>query len=318
MAVIQMARKSRKNNSGENSYIRVYRTAIYARLSRETRKVEKIENQIDYVKSYIEKRPYFQLVDVYADNGYTGTDFNRPEFQRLMEDIRNRKIDCIIVKDLSRFAREHIGAGDYLNNIFPFLDVRFIAINDGYDNINIQPEEYFLTSFKNLAHAHFAAETSRKVAMAKRRLQEQGKFIGSIPKFGYSIDPNDCHKLIINEEQAAVVREIYTRAADGESISSIHSDITNRENAVFKSNKGFVYKILCDEIYIGTLIQRTKMTSFYKGEKTKKIPKSEQLRFENAVPSIISVELWNKARQVIEERKSKQRKEKTPQGSDEP
>lgn len=312
-----MARKSRKNSEKDDTYIKIYKTAIYARLSREAQKIETIENQIEYVKSYIEKRPHFQLVDTYADNGYTGTNFNRPEFQRLMEDLRNRKIDCIIVKDLSRFAREHIGAGDYLNNIFPFLGVRFIAINDDYDNINIKPEEYFLASFKNLAHSHFAAETSRKVAMAKRSLQEQGKFIGNRAKFGYSIDPDDCHKLIINEEQAAVVREIFTRAAEGESISSIHKDITSRENAVFKSNVQFVFRILRDEIYIGTLIQRTTMTSFYKNEEMQKVPKSEQLRFENAVPAIISMELWNKARQVIEERKAN-RKRKTPQGSDEP
>ena len=312
-----MARKSRHEKKVD-TYIKIYKTAIYARLSREAQKIEKIENQIDYIKSYIEKRPHFQLVDVYADNGYTGTNFDRPEFQRLMEDLRNRKIDCIIVKDLSRFAREHIGAGDYLNNIFPFLGVRFIAINDGYDNIDVEPEEYFLASFKNLAHAHFAAETSRKVAMAKRSLQEQGKFVGSRPKFGYSIDPDDCHKLIINEEQAAVVREIFTRAADGERISSIHADITSRENAVFKSNKQFVDRILRDEIYIGTLIQRTTMTSFYKGESMKKVPKSEQIRVENAVPAIIPIELWNRARQVIEERKAKRRKKKAPQGSDEP
>ena len=251
-----MARKSRKNSEKDDIYIKIYKTAIYARLSREAQKIETIENQIEYVKSYIEKRPHFQLVD-------------------------------------------------------------FIAINDDYDNINIKPEEYFLASFKNLAHSHFASETSRKVAMAKRSLQEQGKFIGNRAKFGYSIDPNDCHKLIINEEQAAVIREIFTRAADGERISSIHKDITSRENAVFKSNVQFVFRILRDEIYIGTLIQRTTMTSFYKNEEMQKVPKSEQLRFENAVPAIISMELWNKARQVIEERKAN-RKRKAPQGSDEP
>ena len=154
--------------------------------------------------------------------------------------------------------------------------------------------------------------------MAKRHLQEQGKFTGSMAKFGYRIDPDDCHKLLINEEQAAVVREIFTRTAEGESITSIHEDITSRENAVFKSNKAFVYRILNDETYIGTLIQRRTTTSFYKGEGLRKVPKSKQIRIENAIPAIIPLELWNRARQVIENRKAKRRKKKAPQGSDEP
>ncbi|MDE5557444.1 MAG: recombinase family protein [Ruminococcus sp.] len=162
-----MARKSRKNliDSTEKINFRVYKTAIYARLSKENQQGEKIETQIEEIKNYIENRRIFELVDIYADNGYSGTNFQRPEFERLMEDIRNRKINCIIVRDLSRFAREHIGAEDYLNNIFPFLGVRFIAINDGYDNLNIEPQEYFMTAFKNLAHEYFARETSRKVGM---------------------------------------------------------------------------------------------------------------------------------------------------------
>ncbi len=129
--VIQMARKSRKNheNITEKISFKVYKTAIYARLSKKNQQSEKIESQIEELKNYIKSRRIFELVDIYADDGYSGTNFQRPEFERLMEDVRSRKIDCIIVRDLSRFAREHIGAEDYLNNIFPFLGVRFIAIN---------------------------------------------------------------------------------------------------------------------------------------------------------------------------------------------
>lgn len=221
-----MARKSRKNQVYDTEKInfKVYKTAIYARLSKENQQGEKIETQIDEIKNYIENRRIFQLVDVYADNGYSGTNFQRPEFERLMEDIRNRKIDCIIVRDLSRFAREHIGAEDYLNNIFPFLGVRFIAINDGYDNLNLEPQEYFMTAFKNLAHEYFARETSRKVGIVQRELQKQGKFVGSNPAFGYRCDPDDKHKLVINEEEAVIVREIFQKAADGETIYQIAKD----------------------------------------------------------------------------------------------
>lgn len=300
-----MARKSRKNPTIEKVNFKVYKTAIYARLSKENQTFEKIETQIEEVRNYMENRKVFELVDIYSDNGYSGTNFKRPEFERLMEDIRNRKIDCIIVRDLSRFAREHIGAEDYLNNIFPFLGVRFIAINDGYDNLNIKPQEYFLASFKNLAHEYFAQETSRKVCMAKRNLQEQGKFIGSKTSFGYMKNPNDKHSLIINEEEAVFVREIFQRVADGETTNQICKSLNQRENNNYSWSVYKICAILKKEIYKGTLVQHQTITSFYKNEKMQRIPKNRQIRIENAVPPIVSPELWKKAQNVICERERK-------------
>lgn len=299
--VIQVARKSRKNQpiTPESMEFKVYKTAIYARLSREGQKEETIETQIEEVRRYIENRRIFELVDVYADNGYSGTSFQRPEFERLMEDLRNRKIDCIIVKDLSRFAREHIGAEDYLNNIFPFLGVRFIAVNDGYDNLNIEPQEYFLASFKNLAHAHFAAETSRKVAMAKRTLQEQGKFIGSRVSFGYRRDPDDKHKLIIDEEKAPFVRVLFERVAAGETLSAVCRDFNQYDTSGYQWTIPRLWAMLKKEQYKGTLVQRMTVTSFYKNEEMRRVPKEEQIRIENAVPAIVEPELWEKAQAAI-------------------
>lgn len=302
-----MARKSRKNQTDHTEKInfRIYKTAIYARLSRENQQNETIENQIEEVKDYIKIRQIFELTDIYADNGYSGTNFNRPEFERLMEDVRNCKIDCIIVKDLSRFAREHIGAEDYLNNIFPFLGVRFIAINDGYDNLSLEPQEYFIASFKNLAHAYFAQETSRKVSIAKREMQKQGKFIGSIPSFGYKRDPDDKHKLIINEEEAIIVCEIFERVANGETTVKISKDLIKREE---KGNWTAVKlcTLLKKEIYKGTLVQHRTAISLYTNEKLHKIPKNEQIKVEGAVPAIVSPELWEKANSKIAERQAKQ------------
>lgn len=293
-----MARKSRKNqiNISEETKFKVYKTAIYARFSREHQD-ETIENQIEEVKAYIKSRYIFELKDIYADNGYSGTDFNRPEFERLMEDIRNQKINCIIVRDLSRFAREHIGAEDYLNNIFPFLGVRFIAINDGYDNLNLEPQEYFMISFKNLAHAYFAQETSRKVSIAKRNLQEQGKFVGSKVSFGYKRNPDDKHSLIINEEEAVIVREIFQRVANGETTKKICKSLNIRCDKVCA--------ILKKEIYKGTLVQHRTVTSLYKNEKMRKVPENQQIRIENAVPAIVSSELWEKAKNAVAERERK-------------
>ena len=299
-----MARKSRKNpvDNTEKIKFKVYKTAIYARLSKENQHGEKIETQVDEVRNYIASRKIFELIDIYADNGYSGTNFQRPEFERLMEDVRNRKIDCIIVRDLSRFAREHIGAEDYLNNIFPFLGVRFIAINDGYDNLNIEPQEYFMTAFKNLSHEYFARETSRKVITAKRELQKQGKFIGSKPAFGYQRDPDDKHKLIINEENAKIIREIFQRVADGETTTEISKNFIQRG---INWNHNKICTILKKEIYKGILIQHQTETSFYKDEEFHKIPKSEHYRSEGTVPAIVSPELWEKANAVIAERQRK-------------
>ena len=288
-----MARKSRKYHSVNEEFSqKTWKTAIYARLSREDSNDnnETIEAQIEEVKEYLKIRTAFNLIDVYSDDGFTGTNFKRPQFERLMEDIRNHCIDCIIVKDLSRFAREHIDAEDYLNNIFPFLGIRFIAIRDNYDNIDIEPQEYFIASFKNFANAHFAKETSQKVIQTKRRLQEEGKFIGSKPPYGYKRDPTDKHKLIIDEEVAPIIREVFQRSAKGEKHSAICRDLNNR-GILTVTNKEWTHvnlnRILSSDVYIGTLTQRRHMQALYKNELPHKVPIEEQIRTENAFPSII-------------------------------
>ena len=253
----------------------------------------------------MENKPEFRLVDIYQDNGFSGTNFDRPDFERLMEDVRNRKIDCIIVKDLSRFAREHIGAEDYLNNIFPFLGVRFIAINDRYDNINLEPQEYFLASFKLLAHSYFAQETSRKVSMTKHALQEQGKFIGSKIPYGYLRDPDDKHKLIINPEEAAIVRRIFELAADDVIPAKICRILNQEDKSEYNWTTERVGFILKSERYKGVLTQRLTVKAMYKNEDTRRTFKEEQVRIEDAIPAIVSVDLWERANRVLIDRREK-------------
>jgi DNA invertase Pin-like site-specific DNA recombinase len=307
-----MARCSRKHKS-EDLSITTYKTAIYARLSRESQAKEVIETQIQICREWLGTRPFFTLVDIYSDSGYTGTNFNRPDFERLMEDVRNGKINCIIVKDLSRFGRNHIAAGDYIENIFPFLDVRFIAITDAFDNINLQPDDLFITNFKNFAHAHFARETSYKVANAKRNLQEKGLFIGSKPPFGYLRDPADKHKLVINEETKPIVIEIFTRYVFGETYTQICEKLNARGVKTPSGSDKWKYHtvsvIIESERYIGTLVQHKTSCWFYKNETTHKVPKDEQIRCENVIPPIISQDLWDKTRQrYIEDRTPKNNK----------
>jgi len=303
-----MARKSRKKKHEFQSFqaqSKTYQTAIYARLSREAQSVETIETQIEEVQKFMENKPEFRLVDIYQDNGFSGTNFDRPDFERLMEDVRNRKIDCIIVKDLSRFAREHIGAEDYLNNIFPFLGVRFIAINDRYDNINLEPQEYFLASFKLLAHSYFAQETSRKVSMTKHALQEQGKFIGSKIPYGYLRDPNDKHKLIINPDEAEIVRRIFELAADDVIPAEICRILNREDKSGYKWRLYRVWDILNCERYKGVLTQRLSVTAMYKNEEMRRTTKDEQIRIEDAIPAIVSADLWERANRALIDRREK-------------
>ena len=226
--------------------------------------------------------------------------FKRPAFQQMLEDLRNRKIDCIVVRDLSRFAREHIGAEDYLNNIFPFLGVRFISIRDDYDNIHIEPQEYFIASFKNFAHAYMAQETSRKVSTAKQQLQEQGKFIGSKAAYGYMRDPSDKHKLIPEPEQAAVIREIFQKIADGEKVRNVCDYLNQKETSGYIWNEYRIYAILKKEIYKGILVQRQTVTAMYRNAPMQKIPEEQRIRSE--IPAIVSPELWKKANNALAER----------------
>ena len=157
-----MARKSRKQIAVEEPVIEpvsseVFSTAIYARLSVEnsgkSEKVDVIANQIEICKSYIAERPYLNLIDTYVDNGRTGTVFDRPEFNRLMNDIRTGRIKCLVVRDLSRFGRDYIEAGTYLERVFPQIGLRFIAIKENYDNlIRTAPAKASSSSAKHDQH----------------------------------------------------------------------------------------------------------------------------------------------------------------------
>jgi DNA invertase Pin-like site-specific DNA recombinase len=304
MAVIRVARKSRRRPP-ETDIIaeKHYQTAIYARLSGKGKTEETIDAQIEIVRAFLKDKPQFEVVEVFADDGWSGTSWERPSFQRMMEAVRNGEIDCIVVKDLSRFAREHIGAEDYLTNIFPFLGVRFIAVTDHYDNIKVEPQEYFLASFKNLAHAYFAQETSRKISMSLRVVQEKGLYIGSRAPFGYDLDPAVPHHLLVNEGQAAIVREIFERFVSGETYTQI-CDAMNRDHPGAGSwSNSRIGTLLKRELYIGTVVGHKTAQALYKGEKCHRIPKEEQIRVENAAPAIISRELWDKAQETFAARR---------------
>ncbi|RKJ04520.1 recombinase [bacterium D16-54] len=212
---------------------RVYHAAVYARLSVEDNNRagdrESIAMQKYMLEKYVEVQEDMRLDGVFCDNGETGTNFERPQFERLMEEVKRRRIDCIVVKDLSRFGRNYVETGYYLEKIFPYLGVRFVAVNDGYDTKKGGSGSELVVSLKNLVNDLYAKDISQKITASLEIKQKKGEFIGAFPPYGYLKSPKDKHKLIPDPETAAVVREIFRQRADGTGINRIARYLNERK-----------------------------------------------------------------------------------------
>lgn len=297
-----------------------YRVAAYLRLSKEDgdfssnfgKKTESdsITNQRELIGNYMKGQPGLELVEEFCDDGYTGTNFNRPDFMRMMEAIKNKKINCVIVKDLSRFGREYIEAGNYIEKIFPQLGIRFIAINDHYDSgaANGQSDGIILP-FKNLINDSYSRDTSIKVRTHLDVKRRQGEFIGSFSVYGYLKDPEVKNHLIVDDYAARVVQDIYKWKIEGLSPDKIAKRLTQLGIASpmeYKKAKGIRYacafktgkkakwshvavrRILRNEVYTGILEQGKRTTPNYKVKKSIYKEKSEWARVEDAHGAIIS------------------------------
>lgn len=215
-----MARKSRKSttlerNQHENQntisapvIVQQLATAAYARLSVDRKTDGCIQTQITMLHQYIDSHPEYKLVDTYVDNGYTGTDFDRPEFIRLMDDVRAGKIQCIVVKDLSRFGRNTIEAGYYIETIFPCLNVRLISINDNFDSSREEDRNSIIIPIKNMINEMYAKDASKKRVLAFEMQSKQGNVKIARSIYGYSVD-KERNQLIINPETAPIVQVIF-------------------------------------------------------------------------------------------------------------
>ena len=202
-----------------------YLIAIYLRLSREDMKNEaasrkeesnSIAMQRLLLRKYIEENFTDYEIIEFCDDGYTGTNFDRPGIQEMLERIRNGEINCIIVKDFSRFARDYIELGAYLEQIFPFLGVRFISVNDGYDSASVQGGVADMdVNFKNLLYDLYSRDLSGKVRSSLAVRKEKGQYVSANSPFGYEKDPEDRHALLIAEDEAEVVRKIFSLTLEG-------------------------------------------------------------------------------------------------------
>lgn len=182
------------------------RAAAYLRLSIEDgdkAESNSIGNQRELIRDFAAERPGLHLVEEYADDGYTGTNFERPGFKRMMEDIKSGKINCIIVKDLSRLGRNYIEMGKYLEQIFPMMGIRFIAINDNYDNANTESSDSdsIVVPFKNLLNDSYCRDISIKVRSQLDMKRRKGEFIGGYAIYGYCKDKRNKNRLVVDEMQ---------------------------------------------------------------------------------------------------------------------
>lgn len=302
---------------GQNimSNYKIFNTAIYCRLSRDDgndKQSESIQNQKSFLIGYVIKHG-FNLVDIYIDDGFSGTSFDRPDFKRLLFDIENGKINCVITKDLSRLGRDYIMTGHYLERYFPQHSVRYIAINDGIDTFE-ETTNNDMTPFKAVFNDMYAKDISKKVRTALNTKKENGIFIGSVPPYGYKKDPLNKGHLIIDEETAIVVKRIFSMFLSGMSKLGIANQLslehipTPSENknltATQKINKGvwnevIIKRILTNPTYIGNLTQNRARKINYKINKKKILPAEEWIIIENTHEPIITKEEFNMVQTIL-------------------
>ena len=230
--------------------LRTYKAALYIRLSREDGdkpESDSVVNQKRILDNFITAQPDIGLVDYYVDDGYSGATFDRPAFLNMMADIYAGKIDCVIVKDSSRFGRNASESGRFIGEIFPRLQVRFIAVNDLIDSGKSQSiaSDFLNVGFRGLLNEYYLAANSESIRSTLNMERRKGEFIGSFAKFGYQKDPTDRHKLVIDEPAAEIVRMIYSLYLSGVGIRGIVRRLNERgipNPSTYKRMQGLNFK----------------------------------------------------------------------------
>ncbi len=310
----------------------IYKVAIYLRLSKDDgdfsfagngkSESNSIHNQRELLMDFLAKHREMELYDEYKDDGRTGTNFERPEFKRMMDDVRCGKINCIIVKDLSRFGRDYIECGKYIEKIFPQLGIRFIAVNDGFDTDYAGSADSIVIPFKNLINDSYSRDISVKVRSNLDIKRRQGECIASFAVYGYEKDPENKNHLVIDEYAADIVRDIFKWKVEGLSPNRIAARLNelgvlspmeykkargSRLKTGFKTsgktlwNHVAVRRILKNEIYTGVMVQGKRTTPNYKTKKLIYKCESEWVRVENRHEAIISRPQFDMVQQILRE-----------------
>ena len=323
-----MARPKRKVNplfptpAPEPKKQRIFRAGGYARLSVEDGRrpgADTIAVQKELIQGYIAVQPDMKFCGLYCDNGQTGTNFERPGFERLLNDVKAGKIDCIVVKDLSRFGRNYRETGNYLERIFPFLDVRFVAVNDHFDTATAErSSDGYIIPLKNIINEVYSKDISRKSGSALAIKQQNGDFIGTWAAYGYRKRADNPNRIEIEEETAPIVRQIFRWRLEGMAYVQIarklnelgipsparyhylKGDASCERYAEAKWHQQTVKKILSSEVYLGHMVQGRKRESFYEGKPQELRPKDQWTIVKNTHEPLIEEEIFQAVQQMAE------------------
>ena len=308
----------------------IYNVGLYIRLSREDDdKVlmsESITNQKSLLLQYV-KENNLKVYDIYIDDGYSGTNFERPDFNRLLKDIELGKINMVITKDMSRLGRDYIGTGNLIEKYFPEHNVRYIAVTDNIDTF-LDNSNNDIAPFKAIMNDMYAKDISKKIKSSLKAKMKEGKWVGGRTPFGYDQDKNNKNHLVINEEQANIVRKIFNMCMNGLSFYKIAQQLTNEKiktpaeyyNFEWKSHYKLKYgiwhsktikDILTNRIYIGDLVQNKRNKVNYKVKKIIKNNTNDYIIVENTHEAIIDKKLFYEVQKRIPKNKGRNEKKET-------
>lgn len=319
-----MARKSKYEHSSAKLSTTLWTPALYIRLSREDGDREEsnsIASQRELLTEFANTQTDMAAPRLYVDDGYTGTDFDRPDFRRMMHDLRAGIVNCVIVKDLSRLGRNYVKVGEYLEHTFPLLNVRFIALSERIDSVaDPRSADSLIVPFRNILNDEYAHDISNKVRASLDLKRRQGKFIGSFASYGYRKDPDDHSRLLIDEAAAAVVRDIFNWFIGGTSVLGIAKKLNAKgipNPSAYKRQQGMNYRhptsdrlddlwpdssvrrILRNPLYTGTMVQGKKRMKSYKLHISEAVPEDEWITVEQTHEAIIPGELFDKAQSLF-------------------
>ena len=307
-----------------NTETKIWNATLYLRLSRDDGDKEEsnsITGQRELLRDFIRNRPELREYAVRIDDGFTGSNFERPDFKKMMEDVKEGRTNCIIVKDLSRFGRNYLDAGEYIEKIFPFLGVRFIAVNDNYDSLGEKSaSDDLVIPFKNLINEAYCRDISVKVRTQLEIKRKSGQYIGAFAVYGYMKDETDKNRLIVDEYAADIVRDIFSWKLDGMSPQDIavrlnqsgilspmeyKKSLGMRFATSFKANAqaawsaNSVLRILKNPVYIGVLTQGKETTPSYKVRKRIIKPEDEWTVIPDSHEPIIRREDFESVQKVL-------------------
>lgn len=304
-----------------------YVAGLYCRLSKDDgNSVESMSiwSQKVMLKQYAESNG-IAIYDYYVDDGYSGTNFERPSFKKMITDIENGKINCVITKDLSRLGRNYLQSGAYIEMYFPQKNIRYIAVTDGIDTLNSNQND--IMPFKNILNEMYAKDTSKKVKSAIQSRMREGTYIGSKAPFGYLKDPNNKRRLIIDEKTKPIIELIYKLCLEGKGTQLISQELMKRkiprpsafvENAeklygLTEENKyqwshRMVLNVLRDPVYCGNMARNKRPTLSFKNSKRLYIPKSDYIYAKDTHEGIVSEEIWEQVQTMIDKRKCNNKK----------